>query len=180
MDTNNLQILESDRLYFRNFIPEDCEEMFLLNADWDVLKYTGDEIFNTIAEARTFFENYQLEVYDKVGYGRMTTILKETDEVIGWSGMKFHPENNEVDLGYRFHKRFWNKGYGTEAAIACLKYAYETLKLETVVAYADKKNIGSCRVLEKSGFTNKGMKEHYGKMWQYYELKLPLDLNSLL
>lgn len=171
-----MQILESERLYFRNFVPEDCEEMFLLNADWDVLKYTGDVIFNSIAEARKFLEEYQEHTYRKIGFGRMTTILKETDEVIGWCGLKFHPDINEVDLGYRFHKRFWNKGFGTEASLACLEYGYNKLGINEVVAYAVEENIGSCRVLEKSGFTYVGMAERYEKMWRKYEVKLPLNL----
>jgi len=175
-----MRLLESKRLYFRNFIPDDCEEMFLLNADWDVLKYTGDEVFNSIAETRAFLEKYQVETYEKIGYGRMTTILKETDEVIGWCGMKYHPHMEEVDLGYRFHKRFWNKGYGTEAAVACLDFAYKSLHIKTIAAYANEKNIGSCRVLEKAGFNYTGMAEQYNKMWRRYEIKLPLDLNSLL
>ena len=169
-----MQILESERLYFRNFSPEDCEEMFLLNADWDVLKYTGDIVFNTIAEARIFLEEYQINTYQKIGFGRMTTIIKETNEVIGWCGLKFHPEFNEVDLGYRFHKRYWNKGFGTEAALACLEYGHKKLGINEVVAYAVKENVGSCRVLEKSGFTFLGMEERYEKMWRQYGIKLPL------
>ncbi len=175
-----MYLLESERLLFRNFTPEDCEEMFLLNADWDVLKYTGDKVFNTIAEARVFFEEYQIHTYEKIGYGRMTTILKETNEVIGWCGLKYHPDLDEVDLGYRFHKRFWNKGYGTEASIACLDYAYQKLGIKEVAAYALKENIGSCRVLEKSGFKFTGNVEREGKSWKRYCINLPFDFDVLL
>lgn len=173
-------LLESERLYFRNIVSEDCEEMFLLNADWDVLKYTGDIVFHTIKEARDFYEAYQHNTYEKFGYGRMTTILKETDEVIGWCGMKYHPEENEVDLGFRFHKRFWNKGYGTEASLACLQYAHDELKLNEVVAFALEENKGSCRVLEKVGFDYLGQAKRYESMWRHYSINLPLDNNSLL
>ena len=173
-------LLESERLYFRNFHPEDCEEMFMLNADWDVLKYTGDILFNTIAEARKFLEEYQVKTYQKYGFGRMTTILKDTNEVIGWCGMKYLAEEDEVDLGYRFHKRFWNKGYGTEASLVCLEYAHQQLNLREVVAYALKENIGSCRVLEKCGFNYIGMKEKYDLNWRYYKIQLPLNDDSLL
>lgn len=174
------RLLESKRLYFRNIVPEDCEEMFLLNADWEVLKYTGDVVFNSQYEARLFFEKYQIETYQKIGFGRMTTIIKDTDEVIGWCGMKYHPHLNEVDLGYRFHKRYWNKGYATEASIACLQYAFNHLNIEAVEAFAVKENIGSCRVLEKVGFNFIGMAKRYGNMWRHYHIKLPLDLNGLL
>lgn len=173
-------LLETERLYFKNFHPEDCEEMFLLNADWNVLKYTGDAIFHTIAEARKFFEDYQINTYQRYGFGRMTTILKETNEVIGWCGLKYHPEESEVDLGYRFHKRFWNKAYGTEAGLACLWYAYEELNLTEIVAYAMRENIGSCRVLEKCGFEFVGMKEKFEVNWKYYKIDLPIDYNPFL
>ena len=173
-------LLETERLYFRNFHPEDCEEMFLLNADWDVLKYTGDILFNTIAEARTFLEEYQIKTYQKYGFGRMTTLLKETNEVIGWCGLKYLAEEDEVDLGYRFHKRFWNKGYGTEASLACLWLAHEKLKLTEIVAYAMEENVGSCRVLEKSGFEYIGIKEKYEIDWKYYKIQLPIDHDPFL
>lgn len=173
-------LLESDRLYFRNFHPEDCENMFMLNADWDVLKYTGDILFNTIAEARKFLEEYQTKTYQKYGFGRMITILKETNEIIGWCGMKYLAEEDEVDLGFRFHKRYWNNGYGTEASLACLDFAYKELNLNEIVAYALKENIGSCRVLEKCGFKFIGMKEKYDMNWRYYNIQLPLNNDSLL
>lgn len=173
-------LLESKRLYFRNFVPDDCEEMFMLNADWDVLKYTGDEIFNTIKEAREFFEDYQTNIYEKYGFGRMTTILKETNEVIGWCGVKYEADFEEVDLGYRFHKRFWNKGYGTEASIACLKYAHKNLNLNYITAYALTENIASWRVMEKAGLSYVEMVEREGKMWKKYEIELPFDYDSFL
>lgn len=173
-------LLQSERLLFRNFIPEDCEDMFMLNADWDVLKYTGDIVFHTIKQSREMLEAYQIDPYEKYGFGRMTVILKETNEIIGWCGMKYLKEEDEVDLGFRFHKRFWNKGYGTEASIACIKYAHETLKLDYLKAYALEVNIGSCTVLERVGFEFKGMVEKYDHNWRSYYLKLPVDFDSFL
>ena len=171
-------ILESERLLFRNIEAEDCEEMFLLNADWEVIKYTGDVAFNTLAEARDFYEKYQTEVYEKTGYGRMITILKDTNEVIGWCGLKYHPEEAEVDLGFRFHKRFWNQGYATEASIACLNHGYRQHGLTTIKAFAMKENLGSCRVLEKVGFQYQSLVHRYNKFWKMYELVLPLNADG--
>lgn len=173
-------LLETERLYFRNIVSEDCKEMFLLNADWDVLKYTGDILFNTIKEARDFYEEYQTTTYQKFGYGRMATLLKDTNELIGWCGLKYHPEEDEVDLGFRFHKRFWNKGYGTEASLACLDYGHQKLNINEVVAFAMKENIGSCRVLEKVGFDYVGMANRYDKMWRHYTMTLPINNDTLL
>ncbi len=176
-----MQVLfESERLYYRNFISEDCEEMFLLNADWDVLKYTGDIEFPSIQDARVFLEAYQINTYQKFGYGRVVCVVKKTGEILGWSGLKYHPDIDEVDLGYRLHKRFWNMGYATESSIASLKYAYNHLNINQVAAYALAENIASNRVLEKSGFKFFGMADRYDKTWRRYQINLPFDFNSLL
>jgi len=74
-------------------------------------------------------------------------------EFIGWCGLKLIPEKNEIDLGYRFQKNAWGKGYATESANACLKYAFEKHKLNRIVGRALPENINSIRVLEKCGMS---------------------------
>jgi len=50
--------------------------------------------------------------------------------------IKFRPELNEVDLGYRFKKEVWGKGYATEAAYASIKYGFERLGLKIITGRA--------------------------------------------
>jgi len=71
------------------------------------------------------------------GIGRFAMISKETNEFMGWAGLKFNTEmvNNKTnfyDIGYRLDENFWGKGYASEASFAWLKYAYETLKIKTI------------------------------------------------
>ena len=48
---------------------------------------------------------------------------------MGWCGLKYRSELNENDLGYRFKKYFWGKGYATETAYASIKYGFNKLSL---------------------------------------------------
>lgn len=144
------KIIETDRLILRELDVHDSESFFNLNSDPEVLKYTGDLPFSAIADAEKFLINYS--EYRKNGFGRWAVILKETESFIGWSGLKLN-EENLVDIGFRFFKKEWGKGYATESAKAVLDYGFNTLKLKEIIGRASKDNISSIRVLEKLNMT---------------------------
>ena len=56
-----------------------------------------------------------------------------------------------MELGYRFSKNHWGKGYATEAAIACLDYAFSTLGAKKLISIIEPNNIASLKVAEKAG-----------------------------
>lgn len=145
------KILETPRLYLREMTPEDAEHAYILNSDPEVLRYTGDDPFESVEEACEFLVNY--ESYKRYGLGRWGVILKETGEYLGWCGLKYTPELDEFDIGYRFMKKFWGFGYATEAAAACLELGFNQLGIKTIVGRAMPENDASVRVLEKIGLT---------------------------
>ena len=142
-----LSILETERTYLREFAPEDAIHLFQMNSDLEVLTFTGDVPFKNIAEAQSFINRY--EAYKKTGFGRYAVIRKSDDEFLGWCGLKLHRERSVVDVGYRFYKCYWNQGYATESTKAVITYAFEHLKLPTLVAHVHKDNLSSQRVLDK-------------------------------
>lgn len=144
-------ILETERLLLREFEVADAPYYYELNQDPEVLRYTGDAPFPTLESAVEFLHNYNH--YQQYGYGRWTVILRETGELIGWCGLKYLQDVDEVDLGYRFFQKHWRKGYATESGKACVRYGFEGLKLPFIVGRAMKGNIGSIRVLENCGMT---------------------------
>lgn len=141
--------LETDRLILREFSQGDAENFFLLNSDPDVLKYTGDKPFQNLAEAEALVANY--DQYRRFNCGRLTVLLKDTNEFLGWCGLKYHEEDKLTDIGYRLKKSAWGRGYATEAAMASLHYGFNTLKLNEIVGHAMKDNLPSIRVFKKLG-----------------------------
>lgn len=145
----NNAVLETERFWMRRFMVEDAEDMYLLNADPDVIRYTGDVAFNTVEATREFIANYN--PYDTEGFGRWVCVLKDTNEIIGWCGLRMQPDMGLVDLGYRFHKRFWGKGYATETGLASVEHGFRNHNLDVIIGRAMKENIASIRVLQKCG-----------------------------
>lgn len=143
------KILETTRCYLRELTIDDAQLFYDLNADEDVIKYTGDKAFNSVESARQFLANYK--PYQEYGFGRWAVIDKKTNKFIGWCGLKYSVDLNEVDLGFRFHKKYWNQGFATETAQACLDFGLKQLNLTKIVGRAMEANIASVKVLEKIG-----------------------------
>jgi len=161
------KIIETNRLYLRELNAADAENFFLLNSDEEVIKYTGDKAFETITEAKSFLENYN--PYHQFGYGRWAVIDKSNDEFLGWCGLKYSLEVDAVDIGFRFFKKHWNKGFATESAKACIDYGFEKLNLKTIVGRAMEANIASIKVLEKIGMNyinTIDFEKHRGVLYQ--------------
>ena len=144
-------ITETERLILREFHESDAENMFHLNADPDVIRYTHDPPFTSIEQAKEFIVNYNH--YRKYGFGRWAVINKSDNAFLGWCGLKYTPENEEYDIGFRFSKMYWNKGYATESALASLELGFNRFGMTTIVGRALIQNTASIRVLEKIGLT---------------------------
>ena len=90
-------------------------------------------------------------------------MYKPENKVIGFSGFKYIPELDEVDLGFRFHPEYWGHGLATESALACIEFGFERLNLKRIVALVLPENTASIRVLEKAGMHDVGIFQFDGK-----------------
>lgn len=140
---------ETRRLRHRALSVEDAEAFFALNSDPEVMRYTGEPPLTSLAAAREAIANYP--DFDNVGFGRWGCVRKQTGRVIGFCGLKYLPELDEVDLGYRFLPQYWGQGFATEACLASLAFGFHTLKLERIIGLVLPANLASIRVLEKVG-----------------------------
>ncbi|HFK5585281.1 GNAT family N-acetyltransferase [Elizabethkingia anophelis] len=120
-------ILETERLLLRELNSDDAGDFFNLNENPNVIKYTGDKAFQNIDEAREFLENYQN--YRLNGYRRWAVMSKVNNEFVGWCGLKYNSSTDETDVGFRFFEHYWNKGFATENAGACIDYGFKNLTL---------------------------------------------------
>lgn len=143
-------IIETERLRLREMNESDAEFVFELNLNPLVTQYTGDDPFSSIEGSASFLRSY--DAYKKTGMGRWGVELKKSNELIGWSGLKFHFKDDTYDLGFRFLQAHWGKGYATESGLACLKYGFEKLELPRIYAEARVENTRSLNVIQKLGF----------------------------
>ena len=170
-------ILETDRLILRELKTSDIEAFFAMDCNPIVHQYLWNKPVQKIEETIEIIEFVRKQYADN-GIGRFAIISNETNEFIGWAGLKYNTElvNNKInfyDIGYRLDEKFWGKGYASEASFAWQKYAFETMNIKTLDAAAHTKNIASNRILQKIGMQ---MTEQYledGISWNWYAMDNP-------
>ena len=165
-------IIETNRLLLRTFTEYDTNLIYELNLDPDVTRYTHDPI-KDLVHASAILEKIIIPQYVLYNHGRWAVHVRSTLEFLGWCGLKYRSELNEIDLGYRFKKEGWGKGYATEAAWASIQYGFEKIGLQRIVARAEIDNIASWKVLEKCGMTYIGDEEVDGYPVKTYEILNP-------
>src|SRR4051794_21834008 len=115
------------------------------------MRYVPDDAMTSVQQARELLISHPITDYRERGFGRWACVLKETGEHIGFCGLKYLPQIEDVDLGFRLVPSQWGKGFATEAAQASLKFGFEELGLDHIVGLVELENRGSIRVLEKVG-----------------------------
>ena len=172
----NLQ-LETNRLLLRPLELTDAAAMFAMDNNPNVHQYLWQKPTQTIEESLKIIEFVQAQ-YQKNGIGRFATILKETNEFIGWTGIKYiydHIENvntNFYDYGYRLNENFWNKGYATEASVAWLEYGFKQMNIKTMNAYTHSENEASNHILQKIGFQFlEDYPDEEKVIWKWWQMK---------
>ena len=81
---------------------------------------------------------------------------RSSGELIGDCTLFYAPEHRDWELAYGLRRDRWGRGYGSEAAQACVRHGFEVLGLERIVADVEPANAASIRVLEKCGFVRSG------------------------
>ena len=161
-------VARTTRLELREFSETDASGFFSLNEDPEVLRFTGDVPFQDFDEAREFIARYN--PYSTTGYGRWSVYLRDGGRYIGWCGLSFKPSTGETDIGFRFHRDTWGKGYATEAARASLDLGFNRFGLSKIVGRAMQDNAASHAILRKLGMTPAFEFTEGGQSWVQYEL----------
>src|SRR5713101_7114725 len=144
-------ILETDRLFLREYVEDDAHAFFQLNSDPEVLRFVPDKGLLNVEQARQILIDHPIADYRKYGFGRGACILKSTGEQIGFAGLKYLEELREVDVAFRLMRTHWGLGLATEAALASVRFGFADLYLKRIIGLVMPENIASVRVLEKAG-----------------------------
>ncbi len=159
--------IETTRLRLRHLTLDDLDDLFRIYSNPEVMKYIGkgartkDE---TLAALIKMSEHWQH------GFGMWATVHKDSGSMIGRCGLCFLDNTPEVELGYTIDKPYWNQGLATEASLAILKYGFEQVGLDRIVAIARPQNIASQRVMQKVGMKYEKNAHYYNSDVVYYAL----------
>lgn len=142
--------LETSRLILRQWKTSDFKSFANLTADHDVMRYFPSVLSQR--ESDELANKFQTLIAEN-GWGFWAVELKNTHDFIGFVGLQNLPTQFGfspcVEIGWRLAKQYWHQGYATEAAQACLKFAFEQLALEEVVSFTAKLNVPSQKVMQR-------------------------------
>jgi RimJ/RimL family protein N-acetyltransferase len=132
---------------------------------WHAISRDAEEAWfgapnSTLDDARANLGKH-MRHQDSHGFGLWAVELRATHEVIGVTGLTHLADSAEIEVGYRFLRKHWGKGYATEAALASIQFGLGELRLERIVAVTLPTNRASRHVMEKCGMTFVGVMNVY-------------------
>lgn len=95
-------------------------------------------------------------------------MYNQTHQLIGHCGLNFLPNSPEVEVLYRFDPAFWNQGIATKATKASLRYGFEEVRLDRIVAISLPEHLASRRVMAKAGLAYEKDAHFYNLDVVYY------------
>ncbi|MBD1843565.1 GNAT family N-acetyltransferase [Cyanobacteria bacterium FACHB-63] len=163
-----MQELETEHLWLRQFRYEDLDRMAEIFGDPEVMRFIASGT-KTRSELEAAFPA-MLERWKCQEFGMWAVIEKASQTLLGRCGLIYLDGTPEVELGYALDKAYWNRGMATEASIACLRFGFEKMGLERIVAIAQPANIASQRVMQKVGMTFEKNAHYYKTDVVYYAI----------
>ncbi len=152
-------IIETDQIALRELTMADFDAWHQILSDKETMQYYPREFDED--QTRKWI-NWNLDNYSRYGFGLWAVILKKTNEFIGDCGITmqniYRDGNLFPEIGYHINKRFWNKGYASQASKACLEYLFKNTDFNEVFSYQNSTNIPSRKVAEKMGMS---LREEY-------------------
>lgn len=154
-----INVIETERLYLRQWQASDFAVFAEINADPEVMKYFPKLLTPKVSD---IIASKCQQLIANQGWGLWAVSLKDStktyDDFIGFVGlndthadMSFAPA---VEIAWRLHKDYWGQGYATEAARAALNFAFTELSLDEVVSFTAVINKRSQLVMERLGMMN--------------------------
>ncbi|OIP77840.1 MAG: GNAT family N-acetyltransferase [Oscillatoriales cyanobacterium CG2_30_44_21] len=153
--------LNTPRLTLRKLAIADAEEIFAYARDPQLTTYTLWEPHRSIDDTYDYLNNNVFELY-RSGQGMdWGIILKENGKLIGTCGLYAKPIHQRAELGYALSRDYWGQGLMTEAVKAAIAFGFHVMRSQRIQGCCAAENIGSARVLEKSGMQFEGVLRNY-------------------
>jgi ribosomal-protein-alanine N-acetyltransferase len=158
-------VLHTPRLTLRKVDKSDVNEIFILRSDKRVNEYLDRPLATNVDDVLAHIEI--LHTLEEINEGITWVItLKNDPKLIGnicyWKIVK---EYSKAEIGYSLLPAYHRKGIMQEAFTAVLQYGLNVMKLDTIEADVDPKNLPSIKLLER----NKFIKENPFSQKYYYK-----------
>jgi RimJ/RimL family protein N-acetyltransferase len=147
--------LATDRLILRRWRDSDREPFAKINADQRVMEFFPNPLSHE--ESDRFVDQIEAH-FRKHEFGLFAAELCANHTFVGYIGLAvpsfaaaFTPC---VEVGWRLSADKWGQGFATEGARELVRFAFGTLKLDSLVSYTVPSNVRSRRVMEKIGMTH--------------------------
>lgn len=150
----NKIVLISQRLILQQISSDDITGIkSLFSESPSMLFLTDDQKREKAAEWVSKMETS----FKKNNPGYFSCFLKNDNTFIGHCGLiKRHFNDEEIfELGYAILRKFWNKGFATEALTTCINFAFNVLKIKHLTAFIEPHNTASILVAQKAGMVFK-------------------------
>ena len=146
----------TNRLVLRPFTEADTHPLHRILSKAAVIRYMPNTIPPPIEKVQKFI-SHQIAHWQEHGFGWWAVETHSSSGLIGWNGLQYLPETEEIEIGYLLDKPFWGQGLATEGAHVGLSYGFEKIKLDKIIALVHPDNTASQRVILKLGmiFANK-------------------------
>lgn len=153
--------IETSRLVLRPFTAEDAIPLHQILSVPGVLQYYPSSDPPDLERVERLIKN-QLDHWAQHGYGWWAVETESKNTLIGWSGLQYLPETDEIEVGYLLSKSYWGNGLATESAKAGIDYGFNQLEIEEIIGIVHPENFASQRVLEKIGLEFQEQAEYFG------------------
>lgn len=170
-------IIETEHLILRDLEIQDSQAIFEnINNDRDVLRYYLAPYHE---KANEEYIQSTIDFHRKTQRYCWAIVLKESAAVIGMinqcNSLNIFMQN--VELGYAIGRKYWNKGYVTEAVLAVKDFLFER-GIHKLYCGCVLENIASRRVMEKAGMILEGIRrDEFYYHDQYWDVAYLYCLN---
>jgi RimJ/RimL family protein N-acetyltransferase/uncharacterized glyoxalase superfamily protein PhnB len=148
--------LSTERLLLRSVQTTDANEIFALRSDDKINKYIDRPRAKTIEDARQFIEKMLNNIENNLCLWWAITLKTESILAGAFLLWNINKENASAEIGYELLPAYHGKGIAQEAMQPVLRFGFDSLKLNSIVAVVHKENIPSIKILERNNFELKG------------------------
>jgi ribosomal-protein-alanine N-acetyltransferase len=167
-------VLETERLFLRRLRADDVDAIFAVIGDPLAMQYYPRTF--EYKDAEEWIER-NIQRYAEQGHGLYALVLHTSGDVLGDCGLVTQQIEGgaELEVGYHLRRDQWGHGYATEAARACIAYAFRELGAEKVISLIRPENLPSRRVAERNGMRVEHQVTHHGLPHLVYAMGKPSD-----